>query len=93
VGRFRAFTKVDDELARQKTAATEGSIFLSNYRDETDTARKLYWGEIESVVDRPADDTGWLVLMEEPVDNQGLRVNMHSRKDSFADHIGPCSEI
>jgi hypothetical protein len=52
-------------------APTAESQFLSDYRDDAVTGGKLYWGAIERVVDQPEDepprDTGWLVLVQEPV--------------------------
>ena len=66
--------RIDLLLADEKSAAPGSSFFLSDYRDPAVTGDKRYWGAVERVVDRPADepplDTGWLVLVQEPVARQ-----------------------
>jgi len=66
--------RIDDLLAKDKSAPASTSIFLSDYRDPAITGGKPYWGAIEPVVDHRADEppfnTGWLVLVQEPVTRQ-----------------------
>jgi hypothetical protein len=66
--------RIDDALAGEKSAAVGTSYFLSEYRDPAVTGNKRYWGAIERVIDRPTDEpaleTGWLVLVQEPVAKQ-----------------------
>jgi hypothetical protein len=66
--------RIDKLLEQNKSAPTGSSIFLSDYRDPAVTSDKSYWGAIERVIDRPTDeperDTGWLVLVQEPVNRQ-----------------------
>ncbi len=61
---------IDELLANEKSAPPGSSFFLGDYRDGAVTGNKQYWGAIERVVDRRADepplDTGWLVLVQEP---------------------------
>jgi serine/threonine protein kinase/class 3 adenylate cyclase len=70
----KLLARIDGLLAEHATDADGGSIFLSNYRDPAITGGKTYWGAIEPVVDRRADETpfstGWLVLVQEPVARQ-----------------------
>jgi serine/threonine protein kinase/class 3 adenylate cyclase len=67
-------TRIDTLLEQDKNAPAGASFFLSDYRDPAVTGGKRYWGAIERVVDRPTDepplDTGWLVLVQEPVSKQ-----------------------
>jgi serine/threonine protein kinase/class 3 adenylate cyclase len=66
--------RIDDTLDKNKSAPIGRSFFLPDYKDPAVTGDKLYWGAIERVVDQPADepprDTGWLVLVQEPVAKQ-----------------------
>jgi serine/threonine protein kinase/class 3 adenylate cyclase len=66
--------RIDKLLGAEKTSPPGSSFFLADYRDADVTGNKPYWGAIERVVDRPADeptlDTGWLVLVQEPVARQ-----------------------
>ncbi len=66
--------KMDELLADEKSAPPGSSFFLTDYRDPAVTGKKLYWGAIQRVIDRrtdePALDTGWLVLVQEPVTRQ-----------------------
>ncbi len=66
--------RIDKLLEENKSTPTGSSIFLSDYRDPAVTSDKSYWGAIERVIDRPNDeperDTGWLVLVQEPVARQ-----------------------
>jgi hypothetical protein len=67
----KLLARIDAILDPSKSAPTGSSFFLSDYRDPAVTNDKLYWGAIERVIDHPADeparDTGWLVLVQEPV--------------------------
>ncbi len=66
--------RIDATLDKNNDAPNGSSFFLSDYRDPAVTGANLYWGAIERVVDRPTDeparDTGWLVLVQEPVARQ-----------------------
>ncbi|MEX2092777.1 MAG: serine/threonine protein kinase, partial [Pirellulales bacterium] len=66
--------RIDKLLEQSKSTPTGSSIFLSDYRDPAFTSGKLYSGAIERVIDHPTDeperDTGWLVLVQEPVARQ-----------------------
>jgi eukaryotic-like serine/threonine-protein kinase len=63
--------RIDKLLASDQAAPVGTSYFLTEYRDPAVSGGKRYWGAIERVVDHPADepalDTGWLVLVQEPV--------------------------
>jgi hypothetical protein len=63
--------RIDALLANSESASAGGSSFLTDFRDEAVTDGRLYWGAIERVVDKQTDeqprDTGWLVLVQEPV--------------------------
>jgi hypothetical protein len=58
-------------LAAEKAAPIGSSFFVGEYRDAAVTGDKPYWGAIERVQEPPSDersvDTGWLVLVQEPV--------------------------
>jgi len=58
-------------LAAEKSAPLGSSFFVGEYRDPGVTGDKPYWGAIEPVEEPPSDersvDTGWLVLVQEPV--------------------------
>lgn len=66
--------RIDKLLDENKSDPSGSSFFLSDYRDPAVTGDKFYWGAIERVIDHPADeparDTGWLVLVQEPVARQ-----------------------
>jgi serine/threonine protein kinase/class 3 adenylate cyclase len=63
--------KIDELLAASKTASLERSISLPEYRDDSVTDGKPYWGAMRPVIDRrpdePPRDVQWLVLVQEPV--------------------------
>ncbi|MGD9636487.1 MAG: serine/threonine protein kinase, partial [Pirellulales bacterium] len=63
--------RIDQLLADEKKATPGSSFFLSEYRDPAVTGDKPYWGAIEQVEEPPGDEnainTGWLVLVQEPV--------------------------
>jgi hypothetical protein len=66
--------RIDKLLEGERSSPPGSSFFLSDFRDGAVTGDKRYWGAVERVVDRPADepplDTGWLVLVQEPVARQ-----------------------
>jgi serine/threonine protein kinase/class 3 adenylate cyclase len=66
--------RIDETLAANATRPSGAGLMLTNYRDEAVTDDQLYWGAMKPVVDRrpdePALDTGWLVLVQEPVARQ-----------------------
>jgi serine/threonine protein kinase len=63
--------RIDKLLAQADANATESGVLLSEYRDESITAGKPYWGALMPVIDRrpdePARDTRWIVLVQEPI--------------------------
>lgn len=62
--------RIDATIA-EHTTKNQGSIMLTNYRDDSLTDDLLYWGALKRVIDRRPDgevfDTQWLVLVQEPV--------------------------
>ena len=63
--------RIDELVAKNKSASGANSFFLGSYRDKAITGGKPYWGAIDPVVDHPADEpafnTGWLVLVQEAI--------------------------
>lgn len=63
--------RINRRLADEKAAPPGSSFFLGEYRDRAVTGDKPYWGAIEPVQEPAGDErainTGWLVLVQEPV--------------------------
>jgi eukaryotic-like serine/threonine-protein kinase len=70
----KLLARIDDLVAKYDATPASTSVFLSEYRDPAITGGKPYWGAIEPVIDRRTDEspfnTGWLVLVQEPVVRQ-----------------------
>ncbi len=63
--------KIDQSLAAAKPQAADDGAMLVDYRDDALTGGKLYWGAMQTVIDRRPDDEPrdirWLVIVQEPV--------------------------
>jgi hypothetical protein len=67
----KMLTQINDVLAKPGSAKPENSGMLTEYRDEALTGEKPYWGAIQRVANRSADEAAqkidWVVLVQEPL--------------------------
>ena len=62
--------RIDEALASVRGRAGD-PLVLADYRDEAVTGGRRYWGATKRVIDqrpdRPLRETGWIVLVQEPI--------------------------
>jgi hypothetical protein len=60
-----------DQALKADEARRDEPLMLGAYRDEAVTSGRRYWGAVKAVIDprpdRDVRDTGWVVLVQEPV--------------------------